>query len=75
MRKSFLAVIPVLWLVAALPTLAQGLQTPSASNDTPPVGTLPNGRTSTARRTAPSHRYQAHRHVAVSKQPAAPVSQ
>lgn len=75
MRKSFLAVIPVLWLVAALPTLAQGLQTPSAATDAPPAGTLPNGRTSTARHTASSHRYRAHRHVAASKQTAAPLSQ
>lgn len=75
MRKSFLAAVPVLWLAAALPAFAQGLQLPSAPNDTPPAGTLPNGRTSTARRVTPSHRYQAHRHVAASRHPAAPVSQ
>ena len=75
MRKYLLAAIPALWLAAALPALAQGLQTPSAGNDTPPAGTLPYGRTSTARHTAPSHRYQARRHVSASKQTAAPVSQ
>ncbi len=75
MRKSLLAAIPALWLAAALPALGQGLQLPSAANDTPPAGTLSNGRTSTARRVAPSHRYQTRRYVAPSRQPAAPVSQ
>ena len=75
MQKYLLAGISALWLAAALPAFAQGLQTPSAGNDTPPAGTLPNGRTSTARRIGASHRYHTPRHVAASKQTAAPVSQ
>ncbi len=75
MRKSFLAVIPALWLAAALPALAQGLQLPSSANDTPPIGTLRNGRTSTARHVAPGHHHWWNRHTAASKRPVAPVSQ
>ncbi len=63
MRKLMLAAVSILSLAAAEPAFPQGLQMPGAPNATPPAGTLPDGRTSTAqrrrryvRRHRPAHR-------------------
>lgn len=74
-RKFFLAAASIIPLVFAVPASSQGVQLPSASNATPPAGTLSNGRTSTSMRRGPVRNRRPVRSRAHSETQPGPSSQ